>query len=101
MKRVFISVGMSGRPEEEVKQDLWRARYNIAKHFAPEQVEIVDNYSTVGPEGCGRLWYLGEAIKLLGTCDAVYFTKGYSNHNGCIIERGICDLYGIEAIEGS
>ena len=69
VKKVFISVGMSGRYECDVSQDICRAYENVHKLFG--ECEIVDNWCCDGPEYTGRLWYLGEAIKKLGDCSTV------------------------------
>lgn len=92
--KVFISVGMSGREESDVRRDIERASENIRKLYG-ENVEIVHNYDCVAPEGSGRLWYLGEAIKQLGDCYACYFCNGWRNSKGCCIEWYVCRLYGM------
>lgn len=92
MKKVFISVGMHGRDAHEVEQDLVRAKLNIKKLYG-DDVEFIDNWSTVGPDNCNRLWYLGEAIKKLGGCEICYFVKGWRKHKGCVAEYEICKIY--------
>ena len=98
MKKVFISVGMRGRDYHDVEFDICRARQIVRKMFG-QDVEVVDNWDCRGPGNAVRLWYLGEAIKKLGGCDACYFVKGWLHHKGCIAEMEICKLYGIEVIE--
>ena len=100
MKKVFISVGMRCRKEIDVRLDIDRANHTIYEMFGRD-VETLDNWSCVGPDNAGRLWYLGEAIKKLGDCDACYFVKGWQKHKGCKAEYEICKLYGIEIIEES
>lgn len=100
MKKVFISVGMRGRSDEEVVRDLKRAERKI-HDLIGEDVEVVDNWSCVGPNDAGRLWYLGEAIKKLGDCDVCYFVNGWQKHKGCKAEFEICKLYGIKIVEES
>lgn len=97
MKKVFISVGMTGRAEIEVRNDIKRASENIRKLYGKE-VEIVHNYDCVAPEGAERLWYLGEAIKQLGDCDVCYFVRNWMLSDGCLVERYICGLYSINTI---
>lgn len=99
MKKVFISVGMNGREFKEVIQDIHRARLAIMNMFDDDQFEIIHNNNCVAPDGAGRLYYLGEAIKKLDGCDACYFVKGWQNHKGCLIEYEVCKLYGIEIVE--
>ena len=98
MKKVFMSVGMNGRNDQDIVQDLDRAGQKIYELFGGD-VGIYHNYDCEGPDYAGRLWYLGEAIKKLGACDICYFVKGWQNHKGCRAEYEICKLYGIEIIE--
>lgn len=100
VKKVFISVGMSGRKDHEIAFDIDRAYRTVWEMFE-HNVGIYDNWGCIGPTDAGRLWYLGEAIKKLGACDACYFVKGWQNYKGCVIEHKICELYGIEIIEES
>ena len=97
MKKVFISVGMTGRAEIDVRNDIKRASENIRKLYGKD-VEIVHNYDCVAPEGSGRLYYLGEAIKQLGECDVCYFVRNWEHSDGCVVERHICGLYSIDTI---
>lgn len=101
VKNVFISVGMSGRSEVDIMDDIHRAESNIWHYFkgCVDFVVTTHNYSSNGPEGCGSLWYLGGAIRKMDDCNACYFCKGWQNHRGCVIEHHICEAYGIEIIE--
>ena len=98
IKKVFISVGMRGRTDSDVGLDIDRA-YRAVWEMFEHNVKIFDNWGCQGPDDAGRLYYLGEAIKKLGDCDACYFVKGWQNHKGCKAEYEICKLYGIETIE--
>ena len=103
--KVFISVGMHGRDNNDVNADLKRARENIYKYYKlhydldENNIEIIDNYSCKAPSNASRLWYLGEAIKKLGECKLCYFVKGWEKHKGCVIEMEICNLYEIIVIK--
>lgn len=98
MKRVFVSVGMSGREAYDIGNDIERAKTTI-KHNATGKVHIIDNYDCVKPDTLTtRLYCLGEAVKKLGDCDACFFVKGWENYNGCKVEMEVCKTYGIEII---
>ena len=101
MNKVFISVGMSGRSDEEVIIDLDRAVGKIMDLFGEDEVKCISNFGDIGPEDANRLWYLGHAIQRLGLCNICYFTKGWQNYKGCKAEYEICKLYGIEILEES
>ena len=99
--RVFISVGMTGRDRESVMSDIERAWDDICFVYGND-VEIVHNYDCPRPEdvvAAGKLYYLGEAIKQLGTCDLCYFVQGWESHKGCRIEMEVCREYGIDIWE--
>jgi hypothetical protein len=42
-----------------------------------------------------RLYYLGDALKKLAKCDAIYFCKGWQWAKGCMIEHEAAVLYKI------
>lgn len=106
MKRVFIAVGMNGRSDAEIARDILRAQDDITNiahdmDIDVHGMEVIDNFGCSYPEvnNPGRLWYLGEAIKKLGTCDTCYFCKGWKDYKGCRVEMEICKIYGIDIIE--
>lgn len=99
--KVFISIGMHGKTDEQISKVLEVARRKIKKEFeciGVDDVEIIDNFSAKAPDGYGRLWYLGEAIKKLDGCDYCYFVTGWSNYKGCRIEYEVCKEYGIKVM---
>lgn len=96
--KVFISVGMSNRKDEAVASDIDRASSIIHRMFG-DSVEIVHNWDCPeAPEKSGRLWYLSNAIRTLGECDACFFVSGWENYTGCKTEQFICEGYGIMEI---
>lgn len=100
MRKVFISVGMNGRSDIDVRSDIDRACLKIQNMF-DGNAEVFHNWGCDGPCDAGRLWYLGEAIKRLDGCDACYFVRGWEKYRGCKVEMEICKLYDIDIIEES
>lgn len=108
--QVFISVPMSGRSDEEIREIIYAARDNVRRILKERGVDVVwiyDNLNCRGPEtpslydasgGCVRLHYLGEAIKKLGMSSVCYFCSGWEKAHGCRIEHAVCEEYGIERI---
>ena len=96
--KVFLSVGMSHRKDEDVISDIERAS-SIIRHMFGDSVEIIHNWNCPeAPKKSGRLWYLGEAIKKLGKCDVCFFVSGWEKHKGCKAEQFICSAYNITEI---
>lgn len=92
-KKVFLSLPMRGRTDEEIKADVKKM---TSKLHADE--EAVDNFITA-PEDAGRLYCLGEAIKKLGDCDMIMLHPDWCKANGCIIEYYTARHYGIKIIQ--
>lgn len=103
--RVFISVPMAGRGEAEIAADIEEAKAEFNKFFGldfdGDCVEFVNTFiQEEAPDECrkDRVWYLGNSIKILSTCDIVLFARGAHRARGCDIESRIADSYGIPSI---
>lgn len=91
--KVFISVGMRGRSDEDIKNDISKAAERILE-WRPD-AEIIDNFIERPDNATERLYCLGEAIKKLGECDACCFIGDWQNFSGCVIEHEVCNQYEI------
>lgn len=94
-KRVFISVPMAGRSDDEIKGDI-QCRKDIYLEKHPyEGIEFVDNYvfDDAPTSKNPALFYLGESIKKMSTCDDVVFCGNWKKARGCLVERMVYDLY--------
>lgn len=121
MKRVFLSLPMSGRTDEEIyKQIEEMKRWILKSEFFgdeavifvhnmdcnPQGFAIVDDYEEHGithrnvPAELRRepLLYLGAAIKKIAYCDCVFFGKGWKEARGCLIEREVACRYKIPMV---
>lgn len=96
--KVFLSVGMHGRTMEEIHHDITKMKKELHRLYPDKDLSFVDNADCVGVDDDGRLYYLGEAIKKMDRCDAVYFHSDYKKHKGCLIEEKVCELYGLTKI---
>lgn len=96
--KVFLSLGMHGRTMEDIHKDISTMKRELRRRYPDKELIFVDNADCTGLDADGRLYYLGEAIKKMDKCDAVYFHSGYKNHKGCLIEEKICELYGLKKI---
>lgn len=93
MKRIFLSLGFSGRPEKEVREEINKAMEAIRKMRPDEELEFVHNYEYTG---ANNIECLGQAIKQLSTCDEAYFINHWSRHKGCMVEMYLCMTYDIK-----
>lgn len=118
MKRVFLSLPMSGRTDEDVANQINQMKKWIleSKYFGDEAVVFVHNlgcnpndfavvdsykehgifYGYVEAEVRNQsLLYLGQAIKQMAYVDYAFFGNGWTKARGCIIERNVAIHYSI------
>lgn len=93
---VFLSHKMNGLSEEEILKIRKDAEGRL-KTFYGDDICILDNYHHKNvPENAGRVWHLGESIKMMEKADLVCFCPGWEDAKGCQIEFWICLMYGIK-----
>lgn len=98
MKKLFVSVPMKGRTEEEIKASIQKMK-KIAEVYEGEELELIDSYIEDNPPQNKNqaVWYLGESIKKLSQADVfIGISESYEWH-GCEIERETAVDYGIKA----
>lgn len=92
---VFVSQPFNGVEKEVIFDRMIRIKENLKK-ITGCRVAILDNYNHINvPDEAGRIWHLGESIKLLDKADLVIFSNDYDKAKGCKVERKLCQLYGI------
>lgn len=97
MKKLFVSVPMNGRSDEEIKADIENAAKNAEK-LVGEPLEVIDSFFKGAPHNAKPLWFLGESLKLLSGADYAVFTTGWRLARGCRIEYECAEKYGIPII---
>lgn len=108
MKKVFLSLPMHGRNDDDIWDELFSIqKYLEKKIFKGEDFEITHNmlsepeldlYNSLDGVKHKRLLYLGAAITKLSQCDYALFAPGWKGANGCQIEYMVCRAYGIKTI---
>ena len=88
-KRVFISIPMRGRTDEEIKKEM---SFIFDQKYGNDEYEFIDTVHYV--EG-GRVATFAESIRKLSTADICCFAPGWENAGGCVIEKMICDHFDI------
>ena len=98
MKKLFVSVPMRGRTEEEIKASIQKMK-KIAEIYEGEELELIDRYIEDNPPKNSKeaVWYLGESLKKLAQADVFIGICESYDWNGCCIERETADKYGIKA----
>ena len=109
MKKIFLSLPMSGRSNKEIRAQIEQMKMEfLLKNPLDkgELIEFVHNFLEMevetntfdpfeGERKTPALYYLGRAINKMAYCDGVYFGKGWSKARGCLIEMEACVKYDI------
>lgn len=95
MKKLFISVPMKGRTEENIKKSMEKM-HKIAEAVFGEELEVIPSYTEHRPPENAHqaVWYLGEAIKKLSEADYFIGTESWE-FSGCTVERSVAEMYHI------
>ena len=95
MKKVFISLPMANKSEEEIKEELNKRKTALERL----SFEVPDTYIENSPNVENiALWCLGESLEIMANCDIAYFCKGWQEARGCLIEYEAAVQYGLQVI---
>lgn len=98
MKKLFVSVPMKGRTEEEIKASIQKMK-KIAETYEEEELELIDSYVEGNPpkDNHQSVWYLGKSLEKLSEADIFIGIEDDYNWSGCYIERQAASRYNIKA----
>lgn len=97
MKKLFVSVPMKGRTEEEIRTSIEKMK-KIAEIYEGEELELIDSYIEDNPpkDNNQAIWYLGESLKKLAFADVFVGIDDSWAWNGCQTERDVAERYGLK-----
>lgn len=97
MKKLFVSVPMKGRTEENVKKSIEKMK-KIAEAYEGEELELIDTWiPDEAPECKNRgLWYLGESLKMMADADVFISAGAFSGYAGVTQELNAALAYGLK-----
>lgn len=98
MKKLFVSVPMKGRTEEEIKYSITKM-HHIAEAYEGEELELIDSWvDEAPPANCNvSAWYLGKSIEKLAMADVFIGVSDLSGWPGCKIESDVARAYDIKS----
>ena len=100
MKKVFISLPITSRPEPTMEERISEAKkeaWLMANVFEKEGSEVVAPFD-VTTDGMTEAQCIGACITALLECDCVFFCLGWKNSRGCRIEKYVSMEHNIEII---
>ena len=98
MKKLFVSVPMKGRTEEEIKASIQKMK-KIAEIYEGEELELIDSYIEDNPpkDNNQAIWFIGKSLEKLATADVFIGISETWDWNGCYIEQEVAGRYGIKS----
>ena len=98
MKKLFVSVPMKGRTEEEIKSSIQKMKKS-AQICEGEELELIDSYIEDNPPKDTKeaVWYLGESLKKLSQADVFIGIREHYDWSGCKVEFVTAQEYGIKS----
>lgn len=98
MKKLFVSVPMKGRTEEEIKASIQKMK-KIAEVYEGEELELIDSYvEDNAPKNANSpVWYLGKSLEKLSEADIFIGIDDDFDWSGCYIERITAKRYSIKS----
>lgn len=97
VKKIFLSLPMRNRIDEEIKNDINKATEILKKLFG-EEVTIEHSFITpleadvlFGGKTFGSAMYLGRALQIMAQCDTICRLPGYDSAYGCMVETTYAD----------
>lgn len=98
MKKLFVSVPMKGRTEEEIKASIQKMK-KIAEVYEGEELELIDSYVEDNPPKNNNqaIWYLGKSLEKLSEADIFIGIENDYDWSGCYTERQVAYRYSIKS----
>lgn len=98
MKKLFISVPMKGRTEENIRKSMEKM-HRIAEAVWEQELEVIPSYFAGDPPQDVKqvIWYLGKSIQLMAEADYFIGTPNAGTYMGCAVEREVAYRYNIES----
>ena len=88
MKKLFVSVPMKGRTEEEIKASIQKMK-KIAEIYEGEELELIDSYIDDNPpkDNNQAIWFLGKSLEKLATAGGTNTIK-FKGDSGSATDGG-------------
>ena len=101
MKKLFVSVPMRGRTEDEIRVSIEKMK-KIAEIYEGEELELIDSYIGENPPESitnNGVWYLAKSLEMLAEADVFIGISDDWNWRGCETESRVASSYGIKCYD--
>ena len=100
MKKLFVSVPMKGRTEEEIRKSIEKMKA-IAEAYEEEPLELIQSYDPAYVPSAKNeaIAHLGKSLEKLADADLLITIGDTYEARGCYIESETAYRYGIKVIK--
>ena len=99
MKKVFVSIPMTGKSELEIMRTFDRIKKLVDIKYCGEEVAFVnDIHAPTADNTRDALINIGNSISKLADADLVVFSDLFQLSKGCVVEYACCNEYNIPYI---
>lgn len=96
--KAMIVQPMAGKTDQEIMDARNRAKKqleDIGYDVEDSLFDMDEDWLRATGTVCVPVLYLGESLKIMSRCHAVYFCVGWETARGCMIEHETAMLYGL------
>lgn len=94
--KAMISQPMAGKTDDEIRAE----RDSLKRNLESRGFEVVDTLFELDvPPSEAPLRYMAKSIEAMAGCDVVVFAPGWQRARGCLAERVVASLYGLEVLD--
>ena len=99
MKKLFVSIPMKGRAEDEIKASIQKMK-KIAEVYVGEELELIDSYVEDNPpkDNNQAIWYLSKSLEKLSQADVFIGIINAWRWNECEVEYEVAKRYDLNMI---
>lgn len=94
MKRLFVSIPMKGKTDDEIKKGIREAYEKVKTLYPYEEIELMDTIvNPVCDPKAFPVFCLAESLKLMTQANIIYFAPGWKEARGCKVEQQVATMY--------
>ena len=94
--KAMLSQPMAGKTDDEIRAE----RDSLKRNLESRGFEVVDTLFELDvPPSEAPLRYMAKSIEAMAGCDVVVFAPGWQRARGCLVERVVASLYGLEVLD--
>lgn len=94
MKRVYISIPISGYDIKEVKRRAYQVKALVRLRCAEGDIlNVITPFDVCPDSDKPYSYFMGKDIEALLECDAIFLCEGWQNSKGCMAEFEVAKIY--------